>query len=1164
MKIILKALLSKTIFIALLLNVLLSDIEAQNTSLEHQFQNPPSSAKAIVWWHWINGNVNKENITADLEAMKEIGIQGAQLFDVSLGQPEGPISYLSTEWLELFNFAALEAQRLGLDLAFHNCAGWSSTGGPSITPEYAMQKLVYTETLHQGDHLFKAQLAQPETNLGYYKDIAILAFPKPQHDERINDLDFKSLAGKVRNHLAPDDKTVSEQAVVKKSDIIDLTSRVRIDGSLEWEAPEGEWVILRLGHTPTGMMNRFPSHGGRGLECDKMNRQAVDVFWEGGIQPIINRLDTLIGTVVKKCHIDSYEVGTANWTSNFANEFKKLRAYNCRSYLPALAGYYVESGEETERFLWDFRRTIGDLMAEHYYGRFSELCHQHGMIFSTEPYWGPFDNMQVGATADLVMSEFWSGSLAFFDSPKFVASIAKLNGSTIAEAEAFTAMGGWNEHPASLKAMGDMAWAQGINRFVFHSYVHQPWEVAPGLTLGPFGIDFNRLNTWWDQGKPFIDYIARGQFLLQQGTSVADVLVFTGEASPNDGLLIPELKAMGYDYDLIGKNKLDVLSVKDGLICTPLGDSYQALVIPKTNWLTPEVLNIIDKLVKSGATIIGSKPTKSPGLQNYPECDQQVAQLAEYLWGSNLIRDGSVVDFLKNGTLLPDFSIEKGSREEIDYLHRRTKEEDIYFVANARRENRKESCCFRVSGKVPELWNAETGTLSQASVWQDNGDGTTTVDIPFDSEGSVFVVFRKPVSSDEHIVRTSMILHKPALKPLLNLEIIKAEYGTFLPDGLVDVTEIVKHKVQDNSLIVEATRSLCDGDPAPGYHKELRIQYRINNVILEKNAMEKEWLEIVNAERGELEIMKAVFGKFERGVDGIPPNKPIYDVTEKVKAQIANGTLEIPINDAFVKDKPGFNTTHALRITYTTKSGEFTRTVPQGSVLSLNQDMSPSQLINKNGKAIWRTPYPGTLKYTTSLGKTKKVKVKSLPEPMELRDAWQLQFPNFEHTSFDELISWAASPDDNIRYFSGTATYKKDFTVSKAMLKDDTSLELDLGSVKEIAEVIVNGHNLGVLWKAPYRMNMDKVLKEGNNTLEVRVTNLWPNRLIGDEQFPLDYERKGPNLKQWPDWLLNNNTRPTERTTFAAFKHWHKDSELLPSGLLGPVKIVVFKVLEIE
>ena len=1141
--------------------------QAQNTFLEQNFQNPPPSAKPRTIWFWINGNVSKKGITADLEAMKKIGIQEALLFNVSLGHPKGNAPYLSSEWLELFEFAALEAKRLGLEMGFHNGAGWSSSGGPTITPEYAMQEVVYAKIIHQGGEIFKGRLLQPETKLGYYQDIAVLAFPNPKSKERIKDLDIKSLSHKVRSHLNPDDKTVSDLAVLKKSEIIDLTSKLTNDGFLEWDAPLEEWVILRLGHTPTGELNRFASDGGRGLECDKMNSKAVDAFWEGSIKPIISKLDTLVGSVVKRCHIDSYEVGTANWTPNFASEFKQLRSYDCQAYLPALAGYYVENGEETERFLWDFRRTIGDLIAKNYYRRMGELSHRHGMQFSAEPYWGPFDNMQVGEPADLVMSEFWSGTLAFFDSPKFVASIAKLNGSSIAEAEAFTDIGGWQRHPGSLKAIGDLAWAQGINRFVFHCFVHQPWDAAPGLTLGPFGIDFNRLNTWWNQGKPFIDYISRGQFLLQQGKSVADILVFAGESSPNDALLMPEIKAMGYDYDVIGSNKINSLTVKEGLIRTETGDKYQALVLPETPWMTSKTLGKLEALAEGGAIILGTKPQKSPSLQNYPDVDMNVLQRADKLWKFEKIREQSIADFLKSSETLPDFSIEQGSNESVDFIHRKTKGADIYFVVNTQKKSRELSCRFRVTDKQPELWYAETGEITNAPIWRDNGDGTTTVSISFKSQGSVFVIFRKPITSKKHIVSATVEVQNLTLAPLPNLKIIKAEYGTFLPNGLVDVTEVVANSVQNNSLKVHATRDLCVGDPAPGYKKELRIKFKIGNEILEKNAMEREWLEVDAPNNGRLEILKAVFGKFGRGIDGIPPSNPVYDVTEKIKSMVIAGDFEIPIDHSFVVDGET-NTKQDLRLIYSTNGDEKTVTVSNGDTLKLTQPTPELKLVYRDAKVNWVTPFDGEITYRSSLGKTKTHKVKSVPEPIELTGVWNVSFPlkngTFENTTFDELTSWIASTNDDIRYFSGTASYKKQFNVPAQLLQSENSLQLDLGRVKEIAEVYINGKNLGVLWKEPFRMNIDEVVQEGTNTLEIKITNLWPNRLIGDEQLALDYERKGTNVKEWPEWLLNDTDRPTERLTFAAFKHWHKDSKLLPSGLMGPVKIVVSKVEELK
>ena len=1155
--------LYKTLFLGLVLSLFVPGLIAQSISLEQNFQNPPASAKPRTMWFWINGNVTKEGITADLEAMKKVGIQGALIFNVNLGNPKGFADYLSTVWLDLFHFAASEAKRLKLELSFHNGAGWSSTGGPSITPEYAMQELVFSKTSHTGNSTFNAKLPQPKTHLNYYRDIAILAFPKPKNDQRIDELDTKILSHKVRNHLTPDNKNVSDLAIVKKAEIIDLTTKLSKDGFLKWKAPKGEWIILRIGHTPTGEKNRFPSEGGGGLECDKMSKKAVDIFWLGGIQPIIKKLDTLIGTAVTRCHIDSYEVGTTNWTANFAEEFETLRSYNCKAYLPALAGYYIESGEETERFLWDFRRTIGDLIAKNYYGYFGELCHKNGMQYSTEPYWGPFDSMQVGATADVVMSEFWSGSLAFFDSPKFVASIAKLNGSPIAEAESFTGMGGWNQHPGTLKAMGDLAWAQGINRFVFHCYVHQPWNVGPGLTLQVFGTDFNRLNTWWNQSKPFVNYISRGQFLLQQGTSVADVLVFTGEASPNDALLMPEIKALGYDYDVIGSNKIQSLTVKEGLIQTSVGEKYKVLVLPSIEWMTPKTLTKIKELANLGAQIIGSKPKKSPSLEKYPTCDEKVVELADNLWNSGIVKDNSILDVLKNWVLLPDFSIENDTNAAIDFIHRKTKNSDIYFVVNSKKESRELACRFRVSGKQPELWNAETGEITNASVWKNNGDGTTTVSIPFESQGAVFVVFKEPITSKDHIVSAAITTQKPKSTSPSTLKIIKAEYGTFLPDGLVDVTEKVAKSVVDNKLSIHATRSLCSGDPAPGYKKELRVQYKVGETLHEKNAMEKEWLHIDATNKGKLVVVKAIFGKFARGINSIHSNKPIYDVTEKVKSIVESGTYEISVNDRFLKEKN--DTKNSLRVSYTINNEKKSIIVSEGNILKLTQERPKSKLIYDNNEVAWVTPYTGKITYRrSSKGKTKTLKVKSIPEPIDLSNDWQVSFPVKNKDSlrktFNKLISWSDALEKDIRYFSGTASYKKEFQISTKLIKSCYSLELDLSNVKVIAEVILNGENLGILWKTPYSINLDDAILKGTNTLEVKITNLWPNRLIGDEQMELDYERRGPHIKDWPKWLLNNSNRPTERVTLAAFKHYNKNSELLPSGLIGPVRIIVSKV----
>ena len=1156
----------KKIILVLIAFFFFSHVQAQkvpNTTLANGFQTPPNAAKARTWWHWLSGNVSKAGITADLEAMKQVGIQEAQIFNVHIDLPKGQLKYGSPQWLDLFHFAATEAKRLGMELAFHNSAGWSSSGGPWITPANAMQKVVFSQIDVTGGTTIRRELPKPESKLNFYKDIKVLAFPKPKDAKKIKDIDFKSLSGRIRNHLLPAVQEIESNAVIDKASILDISSKMTSEGVLNWDAPKGEWIILRLGHTPTGKTKHPAIDGGVGLECDKMSIKAVDAHWKGGIQPIIDKLGSLIGTTVNNCIIDSYEVGTTNWTTGFDTEFEKLRGYNMVSYLPTLAGYYVDSAEISERFLWDFRRTIGDLMAQNYYSHFGDLCHKNNMNFSVEPYWGPFDNMQVGATGDIVMCEFWSGGYPFFDSPKFVSSIAHLSGKHIVGAESFTGIGGWDEHPAVLKSIGDRAWAEGINRFIFHTYVHQPWNVGPGLALSYHGTDFNRLNTWWTQSKSYMDYIARSQFLLQQGKNVADVLVFTGESSPNDAFLMPEIKTMGYDYDLIGANKLTDIRVENGKLYTSHSGPYEVLVLTNTSWMKPETIQIVNKLVLAGAKIIGSQPHKSPSLQNYPACDEEVATLGAKLWEKGAIQDISVVDFLNKKTIPVDFIIEKGNATDINFNHRKIDQTDIYFVANAQKESREITASFRVKDKQPEIWNAQTGTITELAVWKNNPDGTVSIPLTLESEGAFFVVFRKPIGSNVNLTNVSWKLDNLPSEPLSNLKIIKAEYGTFLQEGLIDITDKVQAELKENQLDFSASRQFCDCDPAMGYVKEFRLEYQLGDKINQITAAEKEQVLIKGGEK-ELKVIRALFGKFKPETKGVPKNFKTYEVTDKINALVNSGNRTILVNEKLIEGKTIDGDKRSLKITFSTDGEERALFIPEGQFLNLSQEIPKPKVFIENGKQYFSSPFSGTLTYTKTTGEQISTKVKNVPEPIVLKDDWKLRF-SFENKAalnlkLDKLISWSESTNPEIRYFSGTASYKNEFKISKKILQGNNSLELDLGNVAVIAEVFINGKNAGTFWKAPFRVPISDFVNKGKNTIEIKVTNLWPNKLIGDEQLPLDFERNKEGVKEFPQWLLNNTERPSKRTTFSSWKHYSNDSKLLPSGLLGPVRIYISEV----
>ncbi len=713
---------------------------ASPDSLESGFLNPPASARPQTWWHWMNGNITKVGIAADLEAMKEIGLGGATIVNVDCGIPRGPVAFMSPEWRDDFKFAVQEANRLGLELCVENCAGWSSSGGPWNTVTNAMQRVTTSELDVTGPTHFNDTLPQPPTTLGFYRDIAVLAFPAPQRQATIANIDAKD--GRNGNFvLSSANASDSTSGAIPSREVLDLTSRLTAEGKLKWKVPAGKWIILRFGYTPTGRNNHPAPKEGTGLECDKMSKAALDAHWNGFMQKILDDLGPLAGKTLDTSLIDSYEVGGQNWTKDFRTEFRKRRGYDLLKFLPTFTGRVVDNPAISERFLWDVRRTIADLFAENYFGHFAELCREHGLRNAVEPYTGPFESLQCGAPADVVMGEFWSGSHGH-PSVKLAASIAHIYGKTIVGAESFTASpehGRWQNYPYSLKTLGDLMYCQGLNRYIFHRYAMQPWTNRwPGMTMGQWGFHFERTETWWQQGKPWIDYITHCQFLLQQGRAVADAAYFDGQSAPVEMRAGNPPLPPGYDYDAVDAEVLlHGATVKAGRLTLRSGASYAVLILPPDDInMTPQMLECIRKLVRAGATVIGPRPQHSPSLADYPRCDAQVKKLADKLWGKcdgttvlehsygkgRIVWGKALADVFAEQHLKPDFEFQGASAAtHLAYAHRVAGAADIYFVSNQRRQFDSAECTFRVSGKLPELWHPDTGVIEPAPVWSARG-----------------------------------------------------------------------------------------------------------------------------------------------------------------------------------------------------------------------------------------------------------------------------------------------------------------------------------------------------------------------------------------------------------------------------------------------------------
>ncbi len=388
-----------------------------------------------------------------------------------------------------------------------------------------------------------------------------------------------------------------------------------------------------------------------------------------------------------------------------------------------------------------------------------------------------------------------------------------------------------------------------------------------------------------------------------------------------------------------------------------------------------------------------------------------------------------------------------------------------------------------------------------------------------------------------------------------------------MPDGLIDVTAILNNQIESNRLDVKASRQLFEYDPAPGYKKELRVKYKIGSTLFERSVVEQESLKIDAAKldsesKGKLEILVAVFGKFGQDLQGVPSDFSAVDVTDAVAKLVANQKYSITASSDLPQAAGMSGTENQLRVTYSTAGKLQTRTIQAARTLDLAVDVPTSKIDVTPAGTFWTTPLAGRLQYSLSNGQTKSIGVETTPTPIKLDRGWTVSFPTSAETNLntinpntkmDRLTSWSDLDESALRYFSGTATYQNEFSIDKNLIQANSMLELDLGDVRVVAEVFLNGQKLKTLWRAPFRTNIDDAVVAGVNKLEIKVTNLWANRLIGDEQLPSDVQRKGQNVKQWPKWLTGERQRSSGRVSFSAYKHWQADSELQRSGLLGPV-----------
>jgi hypothetical protein len=994
-------------------------------ALVAQFQTPPDSAKPLAYWWWLNGHTDAATITSDLEAMRSEGYGGAILMDANGSDqfgnnpvPAGP-TFGSAAWQDLFLHTLKEAERLGLRISFTIQSGWN-VGGPSVTGEQSAKLLTWSRKTVHGPLAGGLQIDVPPSKNGFYRDIAVIAYPlkhgaalpgnKAAGDTRQPIRDLKEKAVFVESGFSvPDSKPLLADfaAVPGEEDFdvsqeIDLTTKkMSYDGKLEWNVPAGDWEVLRIGYTSSDAKVSTSSGAWQGLVIDYLDRDALNSYWNTNVQPLLTAAKPYLGVSLMHVYTDSWEVGGVNWTGRFRDAFIAGRGYDPLPYLPVVAGRIANSRETTDRFLNDFRRTIGDLVLSDHYQVFGQLGAKNGLGFHPEsggPHGAPVDALRLLGAGTFPQTEFWapskvhrSGDLDRFFA-KEASSAAHIYGKTLVAGEGMTSIGPqWEESPGmDLKPTFDQAVCEGLNLLVWHTFTSSPAATGfPGQEYFA-GSHFNPKVTWFKDGKAFFDYMGRVQFMMQQGVPVSDVLYYYGDQVPNFVQYKgadPAHVLPGYDYDVVDEDVLTSgLSAGNNRIRLANGTEYRELVLPPLSNISLPALQAIERLVSAGATVVGGKPTHLTGLPTASATDADVVRLADRLWagcasggkGVSKVGAGKIVcgesarEALDDAGVAPDLSSNGPAKnEDFDYVHRRAGETEIYFIRNIQPKAVDAVLSFRVHGLAPEVWTAETGAIAPQGLYAETKDGRTNLPLWFAPYGSTMVVFRK--AAGQHVVR----LERDGREVFPGLE----------------------------------------NDAAP-----FAVSVRNGQIMLRAE------------QAGHYVAMDA---------EGRP---------------------------------------HAA-------------TVTEPLVLPLEN--------------------PWTLAFAPGWG-----------APAEVR--------------MDKLESWSDSKEEGIRHFSGTATYSTVFQLPSE-LPARARVVLDLGSVRETARVSVNGKEVGVLWKSPFRLDITSAAVAGTNALSIQVTNLWPNRLIGDQSLPVEKRFTHTNI-----------------TKFTA------DTPLMPSGLLGPVSLKIGGMVPME
>jgi len=743
--------------------------------LEQGFVDPPASARPCVYWMWLNGYTNQAQLTRDLEELKDKGIRKAYIFDCGARGSvvlAGP-AFMGPEWMKAMRHAMRDAKRLGIELGLITSSSWNA-GGTWVTPKHASMGLYWSQKKVTGPARFADALPLPtippkapknaDGKPAFWKEVAVVALPAPKVLD--DPPPAKSPKSKSKTLLIDDLET-----------IVDLTGKVDGQGRLNWDVPAGKWLAMRFICANTGQGLVLASPNSAGLAIDHFSAEATRMHFQYFVDILHREFGRLPETPLSTLYVCSYELRGAVWTPDFLQEFQQRRGYDIRRYLPLLAGMKLKDRQTAERFDFDYRKTQSDLLIENFYQAAAQVCHEHGLKLCAEAggpgpplHNVPVDALRAQGAIDIPRGEFWTDQHLWV--VKETASAAHVYGKPVVDMESFTSWRHWQDGPLDLKPFADQAMCDGTNLFTFHTCPHSPPEAGRPGWVYHAGTHFGPPLIWWPKARPFVDYLARSSYLLQQGLFVADICYYYGDQGYN---FVPRKEpdpslGPGYDYDVINAEAfLARIQTRDSRLVLPDGMSYAVLVLPDREDMNLDVLKKLQGLVHDGATVVGPKPQRWGGLDRHTERDVEVRRLADELWGpcdgqkvtEHIYGKGKVFwgrtlrEIFQARALGPDFSyVGRDAETQLDFIHRRAGSDEIYFIINKGKRWEEVDCTFRVTGKQPELWTAETGEMRRQPVFA-TVPGGTKVPLRLAPAGSVFVVFRdrpdiSPVTSVRH------------------------------------------------------------------------------------------------------------------------------------------------------------------------------------------------------------------------------------------------------------------------------------------------------------------------------------------------------------------------------------------------------------------------------